>query len=137
MALFGLVRRPIVLAPMGGGPGTPALAAAVSEAGGLGFLAAGYKSAAQVQADIDALRARTAAPFGVNVFVPNRQPVDQPAVDAYLARLAAEGHAVGDATWDDDDIDAKIECFLAQAEPVAFVSFTFGLPPEGALRELQ
>src|SRR4051794_37447315 len=137
MALFGLVRRPIALAPMGGGPGTPALAAAVSEAGGLGVLASGYKTAAQVQDDMDALRARTAAPFGVNVFVPNRQPVDQPALDAYLARLAAEGHAVGNATWDDDGIDAKIECLLAQAEPVACVSFTFGLPPGGALRDLR
>ena len=36
---------PIVGAPLAGGPSTPALAAAVSEAGGLGFLAAGYKTA--------------------------------------------------------------------------------------------
>ncbi|WP_460339981.1 nitronate monooxygenase [Actinoallomurus acanthiterrae] len=32
---------PIVLAPLAGGPSTPRLTAAVSEAGGLGFLAAG------------------------------------------------------------------------------------------------
>ena len=36
---------PIVLAPLAGGPGTPQLAAAVSSAGGLGFLPAGYLSA--------------------------------------------------------------------------------------------
>jgi nitronate monooxygenase len=36
---------------MAGGPTTPALAAAVSEAGGLGFLAVGYKSAQAVQAE--------------------------------------------------------------------------------------
>ena len=36
---------PIVLAPLAGGPTTPQLAAAVSEAGGLGFLAAGYLTA--------------------------------------------------------------------------------------------
>ena len=35
---------PVVQAPMAGGPSTPALAAAVSNAGGLGFLAAGYKT---------------------------------------------------------------------------------------------
>src|SRR5215217_1587905 len=35
---------PIVQAPMGGGPSTPELAAAVANAGGMGFLAAGYKS---------------------------------------------------------------------------------------------
>src|SRR4051812_41800852 len=128
MALFGLVRLPIVLAPMGGGPGTPALAAAVSDAGGLGFLAAGYKTAAQVDDEIDAVRARTSAPFGVNLFLPNRAPVDQAALDAYAARLAAEGYAVGDAAWDDDDYDAKVACLLARPETVAFVSFTFGCP---------
>jgi len=37
---------PIVLAPLAGGPSTPELAAAVSEAGGLGFLAAGYRTPA-------------------------------------------------------------------------------------------
>ena len=39
---------PIVLAPLAGGPSTPELAAAVSNAGGLGFLAAGYLSAAEL-----------------------------------------------------------------------------------------
>ncbi|MDT4923648.1 MAG: nitronate monooxygenase, partial [Pseudonocardiales bacterium] len=33
---------PIIAAPLAGGPSSPALAAAVAEAGGLGFLAAGY-----------------------------------------------------------------------------------------------
>ena len=36
---------PIVLAPLAGGPSTPELAAEVSNAGGLGFLASGYLSA--------------------------------------------------------------------------------------------
>ena len=34
---------PVIGAPLAGGPGTPALAAAVSDAGGLGFVATGYK----------------------------------------------------------------------------------------------
>ena len=46
---------PIVLAPLGGGPATPALTAAVSEAGGLGFLAAGYRTPDAVRADITEL----------------------------------------------------------------------------------
>ena len=41
----GIPAVPIVGAPLGGGPSTPALAAAISNAGGLGFVAAGYKSA--------------------------------------------------------------------------------------------
>ena len=36
--------HPIVLAPLAGAASTPELAAAVSEAGGLGFLASGYLS---------------------------------------------------------------------------------------------
>jgi len=38
---------PIVLAPLAGGPSTPELAAAVSNAGGFGFLAAGYLAASR------------------------------------------------------------------------------------------
>ena len=41
---------------MAGGPSTQALAAAVSGAGGLGFLAAGYKSPQDSQREIDELR---------------------------------------------------------------------------------
>jgi nitronate monooxygenase len=44
---------PIVQAPPAGGPSTPELAAAVSGAGGLGFIAAGYKAAEALAADID------------------------------------------------------------------------------------
>jgi nitronate monooxygenase len=36
------IRYPIIQAPMAGGPSTPELAAAVSNAGGLGSLAAAY-----------------------------------------------------------------------------------------------
>src|SRR4051812_20052168 len=64
--------HPVVQAPLAGGPSTPALAAAVSGAGGLGFLAAGYKPLAAVRADLDELRAQLGdgVPFGVNVFAP-------------------------------------------------------------------
>ena len=48
---------PIVGAPMAGGPGTPALAAAVSNAGGFGFLASGYVTAERLADDIAATRA--------------------------------------------------------------------------------
>ena len=41
---------PIVQAPLAGGASTPELAAAVSGAGGLGFLAAGYKTAGRGRA---------------------------------------------------------------------------------------
>ena len=55
---------------MAGGPSTPQLAVAVCEAGGLGFVAAGYKRADAVRDEIRVVREATNAPFGVNLFVP-------------------------------------------------------------------
>ena len=61
----GRLSEPIVQAPLAGGPSTPKLAAAVGEAGGFGFLAAGYKTADAVREDIaleDGFAAWTAPP---------------------------------------------------------------------------
>jgi hypothetical protein len=67
---FPELAHPIVQAPLAGGPSTPALGrAAVSGAGGLGFVAAGYKTSDAVRADIAATRALISAPFGVNLFM--------------------------------------------------------------------
>ena len=63
---------PIVLAPLAGGPSTPELAAAVSNAGGLGFLASGYLSAAELADRRRRLNELTGRPYGVNLFVPGR-----------------------------------------------------------------
>src|SRR4051812_24977959 len=98
---------PIVGAPLAGGPSTPALAAAVSEAGGLGFLAAGYKTAAAAAAEIDEVRTLTSRPVGLNLFFPAREQVDEAAVDAYALRMRAEadryGVEPGEPRWTDDD----------------------------------
>ena len=80
MAVLDQLERPIVQAPLAGGPSTPALAAAVCEAGGLGFLAAGYKPVDAVRADLEALRELTAARRSVSTSsrrprpLPTRQP---------------------------------------------------------------
>ena len=66
---------PVAVAPMAGGPSTPELVAAVVGAGGGGFLAGGMRTAAQVRAQVDALRALLGAEgpdrWGVNLFVPD------------------------------------------------------------------
>jgi nitronate monooxygenase len=130
---------PIVQAPMAGGPSTPELAAAVSRAGGLGVLAAGYLTAQRLAQDIDALGALTGAPFGVNLFAPTGEPADAAAVSAYARRLAplADGPGVvlGTPRFDDDAFGDKLE-LLVQRSP-AVVSFTFGLPPAGAVEALR
>ena len=125
-----LLQIPVVGAPLAGGPSTPALAAAVSEAGGFGFLAAGYKTAADVAAEIDDVRSRTARPFGVNLFFPTRLEVDEAALAAYREHLVVEteryGVVCGEPRWSDDEWDAKLDVVI-RARP-AVVSFTFGCP---------
>jgi nitronate monooxygenase len=130
---------PIVQAPLAGGPSTPALAAAVCNAGGLGFVAAGYKTATAMSDDIARTRAATDRPFGVNVFVPGHGPADPAAVQAYAERLEPEarraGVALGTPKFDDDDFDAKLAAL--RRERVAVVSFTFGCPPADVIGALQ
>jgi nitronate monooxygenase len=128
------LEHPIVQAPMAGGPSTVELAAAVSGAGGLGFLAAGYKTAAALRDDIRALRALSGAPFGVNLFVPRSDPVDEAALAAYAERLREFGE-LGEPRWDDDQWQEKVEVLVAERVPV--VSFTFALPPADDLRALR
>src|SRR6476469_6697366 len=93
---------PIVLAPLAGGPATPELAAAVANAGGLGFVAAGYLTAEELGARIERARELTDGALGVNLFVLEDQPVDDEAVAAYARRLQAEGEPIGDPRFDDD-----------------------------------
>jgi nitronate monooxygenase len=123
------VRWPIIAAPMAGGPSTPTLCTAVSDAGGLGFLAAGYKSAGAMTDEIHAVRTRTEAPFGVNLFVPGGPAEDEGVISDYLATLAEEAERFGAplvASWDDDHWSEKLEALVHLAVPM--VSFTFGCP---------
>jgi nitronate monooxygenase len=123
------LRVPVVLAPMAGGPSTPALAAAVSDAGGLGFLAAGYRSAEALAEQIAATRELTSAPFGVNLFeLRGSRPANPAVVTAYAATLP---EPLGTPVFDDDDTAAKLE--VLAADPVAVVSFTFGCPARATI----
>lgn len=124
------LEHPIVQAPMGGGPSTPALAAAVCEAGGLGFLAAGYRSAEAVRAEIAELRQLTQRPFGVNLFVPGPVVAERRALERYASTLEGEaeryGVELGDPLHDDDGWDEKLAMVAEERVPV--VSVTFGCP---------
>lgn len=115
---------PIVLAPMAGGPSTPELTAAVSAAGGLGLLAAGYLTATDTAARLAATRELTTAPFGVNLFTPGPATPSEQFAD-YLAELGRT-HELGVPKYDTDDWDAKLD--LLVATPVAVVTCTFGCP---------
>lgn len=123
---------------MAGGPSTPELAAAVSEAGGLGSLAAGYLSADALAQRIDRLRGLTERPFAVNLFVPGEGPSDPARYGRYLEHLRGwaerAGLELGEPRYTDDDWEAKLGLLVEQ--PVAVVSFTFGCPPAEVVERL-
>jgi nitronate monooxygenase len=129
-----VLRRPVVVAPMAGGPSRPELVVAAARAGALGFLAAGYKTPAAMAAEVAAVRAATSEPFGVNVFVPGLPCADREALDRYLGALRDAG-PLGDGTWDDDGFDSKVAALLA--DPPAVASFTFGCPSAEVIKALQ
>ncbi|MFF5402419.1 nitronate monooxygenase [Streptomyces misionensis] len=139
-ALTDLLPHPIVQAPMAGGVSVPELAAAVSGAGGLGFLAAGYKTADGMYQEIKRLRGLTDRPFGVNVFMPQPEHAESGAVEVYAHQLAGEAAwyetELGDPDGGrDDGYDAKLAVLLD--DPVPAVSFHFGVPSPEALERLR
>ncbi|MER2225171.1 MAG: nitronate monooxygenase, partial [Rhodococcus sp. (in: high G+C Gram-positive bacteria)] len=76
------LKVPVIAAPMAGGASTPALVVAAARAGGLGFLAAGYKTPQALSDQMDTMRTEGVS-FGVNVFAPNPVPVDAAAFRTY------------------------------------------------------
>lgn len=136
---FWDIMVPIVGAPMAGGPGTPELAAAVSNAGGLGFVPGGHLSADRFAENIAAARAATTGPLGVNLFVPQPSVADWVALDYYAEELEEIADyyqvEVGHPQYgDDDDWQRKLEV-VADMRP-ELVSFTFGVPPPDVIRRL-
>jgi nitronate monooxygenase len=129
--LLDQLEVPIVQAPLAGGPSTPELAGAVCNAGGLGFVAAGYRAPDGLAEALARTRTLTDRPFGVNLFAANGAPADPGVVRRYADALRPladrAGVALGEPRFDDDAFDAKLALLLD--DPPAVVSFTFGCPP--------
>ncbi|MEO6793806.1 MAG: nitronate monooxygenase [Mycobacterium sp.] len=137
---FSELAVPLIGAPMAGGPSTPALAAAVSQAGGLGFVAGGYRTPQQLADDITAARAATTGPIGANLFVPQPSDADLVLLDEYadlLAPLADHyGVELGRPRFGDDDCWPEKLDVVADLRPTV-VSFTFGAPQPEILEKLR
>lgn len=133
---------PLIQAPMAG-TSTPALAAAVSNAGGLGSLAVGALDADAARAQIGALAAQTNRAFAINAFV-HEMPAPSPAADAaWLAMLAplfaefgAEPPQALRPIYCSLQADRAMQRVLVDAAP-AVASFHFGLPPAEVAAELR
>ena len=129
---------PIIQGPMTGSD-TPRLAAAVSAAGGLGFLGCGMRSPAAMLEAAAAVRAATSKPFGMNLFVLETPRPDAAEVSAAMDRLAPLYARFGlkpepPARWC-EDFAAQFET-LIQARP-AVASFTFGILSAAQVRRIK
>jgi nitronate monooxygenase len=134
-----VLRGPVVVAPMAGGPSTPDLVVAAAGAGALGFLAAGYLTGVALVEQVAQVRAATREAFGVNVFVPGAPAGEPERTAAYLESLGPDARALdtalGDPAWDDDDWTGKILTLVE--DPPAIVSFSFGCPAPEVIAALQ
>ncbi|MFD1701659.1 NAD(P)H-dependent flavin oxidoreductase [Methylopila henanensis] len=133
LALVGAA-APIVQAPMAG-VSTPQLAAAVSDAGGLGSIAIGASGGKAARDMIAATKALTAKPFNVNVFCHPPAVRDADREAAWLRWLAplfaafgAEPPAALAEIYKSYLQDDEAFRLLLEARPKV-VSFHFGLPP--------
>ncbi|MCP3022722.1 NAD(P)H-dependent flavin oxidoreductase [Cupriavidus basilensis] len=132
---------PIIQAPMAG-VSTPALAAAVSNAGGLGSLGVGAMDAEGARKAIHETRALTDKPFNINLFC-HAPAVANPAREAqwlaYLAPSFAEFGATPPASlreiYTSFVADDAMYAMLLEERP-AVVSFHFGLPPQAWIEAL-
>ena len=125
------------------GVATPALAAAVSNAGGLGSIGVGATDAAGARAMIDEVRARTNRAFNVNLFVHGTAVADEVREAAWLEWLrpsfgefGAEPPKSLRTIYKSFADDAEMLAMLVDAKPPV-VSFHFGVPSHDAVAALK
>lgn len=131
----------IIQAPMAGGTTTPALVAAVSNAGALGSIGAAYLDVDQIRETIADVRRLTDRPFCVNLFVGPSIPAagtwDPGPMLAFLAphhaALALPPPVVPETVA--PDMDAQWAAVLAENVPV--FSFTLGVPDRAMIAAFQ
>jgi nitronate monooxygenase len=126
---------PIVAAPMFGAS-TPAMAAAVSNEGGLGSIAGGYLQPEAIRAAIRETRSLTSRPFAVNLFVTETPRLDEReleeanrALQRYRDELGLERRDITSIVLPTFEEQMRV---VFDERPAVF-SFTFGVPPAAAL----
>lgn len=138
---------PLVQGPFGGGLSSVALVSAVNAAGGLGSFGVHHLHADQIMQVTHELRAATAGPFALNLWIPLQDEPEHPVVsDAQWdravrrlqpffdeLRLDAPSRPTPSAVW--PAYEQQIEALL-EARPAVF-SFVFGIPSPAILSRCQ
>jgi nitronate monooxygenase len=136
------IEKPIIQAPMAG-VSTPALAAAVSNAGGLGSLGVGAMNAEGARKVIRETRALTGKPFNINVFCHEPAVLDEAVEREWLTWLkplfdrfgVAAPAALSEIYTSFKSDEAMLNVFLEERPPI--VSFHFGLPSQRVISSLK
>jgi nitronate monooxygenase len=132
---------PIVQGPFGGGISSIDLVVAVSESGGLGSFGVHHLHAAGIRDVAAQIRARTARPFALNLWIPMDDSDDPQITDEEFARSTA----LLDPYFRELDVplpkrpERFSPCYAEQIEAVldarpAVFSFVFGIPSDDVLR---
>lgn len=150
------IQYPIIQAGMAGGATTPELVAAVSSAGGLGTLGAGYMQPEQMRKAIRTIKQLTSKPFAVNLFIPEPAGIDQHISDAVMEdlqnidrQLNEQGQEISEGRGKDRSKETycfdesayrltfhdQIQVILEESVPI--LSFTFGILDEIYIRQLR
>jgi nitronate monooxygenase len=134
------IEHPVLLAPMAGSGGTPELAAAVSNAGGLGAWGGAYAKPEEIAAAIRRIRQLTDRPFNINLFAGGYE-TDRKLDPQPMLEIMAEAHAALGLPppvlppVPANPFDAQLEVVLEERPP-AF-SFTFGIPSSAQIVALK
>lgn len=136
------ISKPIIQAPMAG-TSTPALAAAVSNAGGLGSLGVGAMNAEAARKAIRDTRALTNAPFNINVFCHEPATANAKIEKEWLNWLAPHFEKYGASAPDKlgeiytSFVEDQVMLDVFLQEKPAIVSFHFGLPSKEIIKALK
>lgn len=134
------IKFPIIQAPMAGGATTPELIAAVSNAGALGSLGAGYLPPNEIRNTVKQIRQLTTKPFCVNLFIPEKHQVTNEQLEK--ARQMVQ-EACSELNFNvtvpkppyapsfEDQMNVILE------EKVPIFSFTFGVPSIEWIKEFK
>src|SRR4029077_17839209 len=134
------IEHPILLSPMAGSGGTPELAAAVSNSGGLGAWGGAYSKPEEIAAAIRRLRRLTAKPFNINLFAGGYE-TDRGVDPQPMLAMVSEVHTKLGLPppvlppVPVSPFDAQLEVVLEERPPI--FSFTFGVPSAAQMLALK
>lgn len=134
------IQHPIIQAPMAGGATTPELVAAVSNAGGLGSLGAGYMAPDDIRRAIKKIRELTNKPFSVNLFIPQEHEASQEQIQNACNDIQQCSKELGQKTKPvsapyTQSFEEQIRVVIE--ENVSIFNFTFGILDEIWIKQLR